>query len=176
MPGYNPQQVAHQVRNGNTVAVMIGDTIVAFAQTVGHQVPFGTEQLYGIGTSKPQEIQQLRVSPQISVDAFNLTAQGIKLLAGNVNLTYTLAGKQYELHIMDGSNNATLYTYVGCQAQNFAQAVPANAPIRDSISFLAMDVLDNKGNSIMDTGENAIDVGSALVAGAIAASNLGLAP
>ena len=153
---------------------MIGDEIVAFAKTTGHQYPFGTEQLYGIGTSMPQEIQQLRVSPQISVDSFNLTAQGIRRLAGGVNLTYTLAGKQFELHIMDGQTNSTLYTYVGCQAQNFAQSIPANAPVRDAISFLAMDVLDNQGNSILNTGENAIDIASSFVAGALAASNLGL--
>ena len=105
MPGYSPQQIANNVQNGNNVEIVLGDIAVMFAQTVGHQLSMGTEQLYGIGTSMPQEIQQLRVSPQISVDSFNLTAQGIRRLAGGVNLTYTLAGKQFELHIMYRSTN-----------------------------------------------------------------------
>lgn len=177
MPGFNPQKSANQARNGNTVSVLIGDTVIAFAQTVGHQLPMGAEQLYGIGSSKPQEVQQLRMSPQISLDMFALTARGQKLLTDNQNIAYILAGNQFELYILDGQSNTTIFSYVGCKAQNFAESIPANAPVRDTITFLAMDVLDPAGNSIMDTGENAMDIATlAAVAGAVATGgvNLGL--
>jgi hypothetical protein len=173
MPGFSPQVVANSARNANTVQVAIGQNIIAFAQTVGHQLPFGSEQLYGIGSSKPQEVQQLRMSPQISIDAFALTDVGENLLADNQNLSYLLAGNQFTIFVMDGlNNNAALYTYVGCKAQNFSESIPTNAPIRDTFTFLALDVLDPNGNSLMNTGENALAVAAAGVQAAGAALGL----
>lgn len=176
MPGFNQQQTANNARNGNTVAVVLGDQIIAFAQTVGHQLPFGTEQLYGIGSSKPQEIQQLRMSPQFSLDAFALTDAGQKVLQNGVNLSYILAGNQFTMHVQDGLTNTVMFSYVGAKCQNFSESIPANAPIRDSYSFLAMDVLDPDGNSVMDTGENAIDIAAAgvSIAANVIGNNLGV--
>jgi len=155
---------------------MLGDTIIAFAQTVGHQLPLGTEGLYGIGNSKPQEIQQLRMSPAFTLDSFELTDAGLTLLASNQRLEYLLAGKSYDMYVLDGNQNTILFAYVGAKAQNFAQNIPTNAPIRNSYSFLAMDVLDADGNSIMDTGDNALSIASAAASAGLAASNLGLSP
>ena len=178
MPGFAPTTQALSVRNGNSVAIVLGDQIIAFAQTAGHQLPFGTEQLYGIGSSKPQEIQQLRMSPQFSLDSFALTASGEQLLQGGVNLGYILAGSQFTMHVQDGLANppTVLYTYVGAKCQNFSESIPANAPVRDSYSFLALDVLDANGNSIMDDGNNAIQVASSAVsiAANIVGNNLGV--
>ena len=169
MPGYQATTQANTAQNANNVTVMIGNSVVAFAQTVGHQVGMGTEQLYGVGTSKPQEIQQLRMSPSIALDSFALTSVGINLLAGGVNLHYTLAGKIFELHVMDGLTNTILYTYVGCKAGGFSQSISTNSPVRDSITFLAMDVLNSSGQSIMDAGDNALAVIS--TAASVAAAN-----
>ena len=174
MPGFNQQQVANNVKNGNQVALMIGDQIVYFAQTVGHQYPFGTEQFYGIGSALPQEIQQLRVSPQISLDSFTLTQQGENLLQAGNDLNTILAGNAFDIHIFDGLTNTVVYTYVGCKAQNVAQSLPANAPARNSYSFLAMDVLDTAGNSVLNTGENAISIVSVLASAALAGGAIGL--
>lgn len=172
MPGFQGSQVANSARNGNTVAILVGDQPVAFAQTVGHQLPMGAEQLYGIGSAKPQEIQQLRMSPQITVDSFALTAAGLQLLSNNQNLAYLLAGNQFDLHVLAGKENTTLYTYTGCKAQNFAESIPTNAPIRDTFTFLAMDVLDPNGNSIMSLPDDALTIASA--AATAVANNLGL--
>jgi len=158
---------------------MLGDQVMWFAQTVGHQFSFGAEQLYGVGTSKPQEVQQLRVSPQITLDRFALTSQGITTLQAGQNLNYLLAGQVYDFHVYDGgvTPNVVLFTYVGCKCQNFSESVPANAPIRDSYSFLAMDVLDSNGDSILETGENALQIAGGVL-GAAAAGNgaIGLTP
>lgn len=163
MPGYSPQTIAQSVMNGNNVAVMLGDLVVAFAQTVGSQVSFGTEQLYGIGTARPQEVQQLRVSPSFSLDSFSLTAHGMTVLGGGQRLEYILAGKSFEMHVMDGVTNTVLYTYIGSKAQNMSHNIPANAPLRSTFAFLALDVLDNLGNSIIDAGDNAIAVAAETV-------------
>jgi hypothetical protein len=153
---------------------MLGDQIMYFAQTVGHQYPFGTEQLYGIGSALPQEIQQLRVSPQISLDSFALTTQGVNALQGGTDLNYILAGNVFDFHVYDGLTNTIKFTYVGCKCQNFAQSIPTNAPLRDTYSFLAMDVLNAQGNSILNTGENAISIATAVASTALAAGSLGI--
>lgn len=174
MPGYAPEQIANSVLNANNVAVLIGDTTVAFAQTSGHQIAMGAEQLYGIGTAKPQEVQQLRMSPAFSVDTFSLTSAGLTLLANGQRLEYLLAGNSFDMVVLDGTTNTALFTYVGCKAQNMGQNIPANAPIRSSFSFLALDVLDNEGNSIMNAGDNAIAVASQAASLIAAGSGLGV--
>jgi hypothetical protein len=178
MPGFNAKQSAPQVRTGNMVAVAIGQNIIGFAQTVGHNLPMGTEQLYGIGSSKPQEIQQLRMSPSVTLDSFALTQNGLDLQAGGQNLSYILAGNQFDIYVLDGLNNdTTVYVYVGCKCQSFGESIGANTPVRDTYSFLAMDVLDPNGNSIMDTGQNALLVATAAaVAGNAVQGALGLSP
>ena len=174
MPGFNAAPVANNVQNGNQVAVQLGDQVVFFAQTVGHSYPFGTEQLYGVGSALPQEVQQLRVAPQVTLDSFALTAAGTAALQGGVNLNYILAGNQFDIHFLDGLTTTVKYTYTGCKCQNFAESIPANAPSRDSYSFLAMDVLDASGNSVLNTGENALQVASAAALSLANAGGLGI--
>lgn len=176
MPGYNAKTLSQNVLNGNNVAVMLGDLVVAFAQTVGHQVPMGTEGLYGIGNAKPQEIQQLRMAPAFTLDNFALTATGLTLLANGQRLEYLLAGQSFDMHVVDGLTNTVVLTYVGAKAQNFAQNIPTNAPIRDTFSFLALDVLNANGQSIMDDGNNAFSIAAAGASAGLAVTNLGLGP
>jgi hypothetical protein len=175
MPGFQPQPVASNVQTGNQVAVLLGDQIVYFAQTVGHQFPFGAEQLYGIGSALPQEIPQLRISPQISLDSFALTTQGEATLQSGVSLSYILAGNSFDFHVYDGLTNTVRFTYVGCKCQNFAGSIPTNTPSRNSYSFLAMDVLDSKGNSVLNTGENALSIATTAASAALAAGQIGAA-
>jgi hypothetical protein len=174
VPGFNNVPVSNNVRNGNGVAAMMGDNIVFFAQTVGHQYPFGTEGLYGVGSALPQEIQQLRVSPQISLDTFALTTQGVNSLQGGQNLNYLLAGQAFDFHVYDGLTQTVIFTYVSCKCQNFAESVPANAPVRDTYSFLAMDVLNANGDSILNTGENALAIPAVAAAALSVAGAIGL--
>lgn len=157
---------------------MLGDILVAFAQTVGHQLPMGTEGLYGIGNAKPQEIQQLRMAPAFTLDTFELTEAGLALLSNNQRLEYILAGQSFEMHVLEFVSGAyhVLFSYVGAKAQNLAQNIPTNAPIRTTFSFLALDVLDHLGNSIMDGGGNALSIATAATSAGLAATNLGLAP
>lgn len=137
---------------------MVGDLVVAFAQTSGGQISFGTEQLYGVGTALPQEVQQLRVSPSFSLDAFSLTANGLTVLGAGQRLEYILAGKSFDMHVIDGITNTTLYSFISAKAQNVSLSVPANAPLRTTYAFLALDVTDIFGNSIINAGDNAIAI------------------
>jgi hypothetical protein len=158
VPGYNPQTIALNVQNGNQVAIMLGDLLVSFAQTCSTQISFGTEQLYGIGTALPQEVQQLRISPSFSLDSFSLTAAGLTILSNNQRLEYLLAGKSFEMHVLDGLTNTVMFSYVGAKAQNVGLSIPTNAPLRSTYAFLALNVLDPFGNSIINDGLNLISV------------------
>lgn len=157
MPGYNPQQLAYNVRNGNSVAILIGDLTVAFAQTVSHSFGFGTEGIYGVGTAKPQEIQQLKNAPTVTVDTFALTAAGVSLITAGQTLPALLANNSFSVCIVDGISNKAQLTYVGCVCSDFNESIGANRPVTDTITFLAMDVLNPDGVSILN-GPNAIQV------------------
>lgn len=167
---FNQQQLAQRARNANSVTVMIGDQVLGFAQTTSHSMDYGTQGFYGVGSAMPQEIQQLRAAPQITIDSFALTDIGLKVLGYPANLASILANQQFDMHIVDGASGDPIFTYVGCVAQNFAENIPANQPISDSITFLAMDVLDVSGQSIMNAG-NAYPIPSA---GATGANALGI--
>lgn len=159
MPGFNQQQLNYSAQNANSVMVLIGTLSVAFAQTVSHSFDFGTEGFYGVGSAMPQEIQQLRVSPQITIDSFALTAAGEDALSDGTTLAALIANNSFNFFIVDNDGN-TLFTYVGGVASNFNQNIPANQPITDAITFLCMDVLGVSGLSLLNTGGNAYSVAS----------------
>lgn len=151
MPSYNQQTLNYAAQNANAVKIMIGTTVIAYAQTTTHSVDMGAQQLYGIGSTNPQEVQQLRMSPQLSLEFFELTDAGIALLGTGKRLVYTLANTQVDVYIVNGTTGAPSYTYVGCTANNFSETIATNAIIMDSVSFLALDVLDNTGTSILQS-------------------------
>ena len=155
MPGFTPQQLQLNARNANMSLILIGDQPIAYAQTVSHSFDLGLETLYGIGTAKPQELQQLRDSMQITIDNFDLTSNGLALIQGsNIPLSSLIANNSFNISVVDGVTNNSLFTYVGCVATNFNQHIGSNQPITDAISFHAMDVLDATGESILN-GPNA---------------------
>lgn len=173
MPGFNQQQLNNQARNANTVTIMVGDQIIAFAQTTSHTFGYGAEQLYGIGSMKPQEVQQLRAAPSITLDYFALTAIGEQLLQGNQNFAYILSNNQFNIHVIDGTTNNVMFTYVGCVASNYSENIATNAIITDAITFLALDVLDDNGNSLLQGNSVFSIASSAAAAAAGVASSLG---
>ena len=157
MPGFNPQQLSYDVRSGNTSLLLIGDQPIAFAQTVTHSFDFGTETFYGVGSAKPQEIQQLRVQPRVTVDTLALTSQGAAIIQSGQTLVGLLANNSFNICIVDGVTNTATFTYVGSVAADFSESVPMNRPITDAITFLALDVLDASGVSILN-GPNVLTV------------------
>lgn len=152
MPAFNQQQLSYKARNSNSVTILIGDQPIGFAQTASHTFDFGAEQLYGIGSAMPQEVQQLRVSPTITLDNFALTQQGLTSLGYPANLAVILSNNSFNFFVVDGQSGQALFTYVGCVASNFNENIPANRPITDAITFLAMDVLGSNGQSILNQG------------------------
>lgn len=149
MPGFNNQQLKYQVQSGNSVVVLLGDEVIAYCQTSRNTVDFGTEFLYGIGTAKPEEIQQLRFAPTITVTSFLLTKQGITALNYPSTLLGVLANNSFNMSVVDADGN-TLFTYIGCVCNTYDQTVPVNSIITQDLSFNALDVLDQTGISVLN--------------------------
>jgi hypothetical protein len=158
MPGFNPAPLAYRAENANDVVVLIGDQPIAFAQNVTHRIGFGNEVLYGVGSAKPQEIQQLKIGPEVTLDNFALTSLGSTLIQGGTNFASIIANNQFNFCVAN-ANGTVLYTYVGCVARDFSETIAANRPITDAITFDAMDVLDQTGQSIL-SGPNAFTIAS----------------
>jgi hypothetical protein len=147
---------------------------VGFAQTVSHSFDFGTEGLYGVGTSLPQEIQQLRTAPQITIDSFALTQKGLQTLGYPANIASILSNTEFNFYIVDGQSQEALYTYVGGVASNFNENIPANRPITDAITFLCIDVLDSSGQSIINSPTTNAYQAPAVGANILGPANLGV--
>ena len=160
MPAFNQTQLNPSARTANMALILVGDQPVAFAQTVNHSLEFGLETFYGIGSAKPQEIQQLRDSMQITIDNFDLTTNGMALIQdNNTPLSSILSNNSLNISVVDGTTNVSLFTYVGCVSANFSQAISTNQPITDAYTFHALDILDQTGQSILD-GPNAYSITS----------------
>lgn len=171
MPGFNPQQLNSRALSGNQVAVLMGDQIFAFAQTVTHSLEMGTSAQYGIGSALPQEIQQLRVQPQITITAFALTAFGLSVAGQNSGIIAVLANNQFNFTIHDAQGNI-LYVYVGGVCSNFNENIPTNQIVTDTLSFLCLDVYDDSNQSVLNVGGA---LGSSSGGGAqVGASGLGV--
>ncbi len=160
MPGFNQEALNYSVQNGNSVTILLGDQEIGFGQTTNLTSDFGTEGLYGIGTAKPQEIQQLKFTPQVSIDNFMLTANGLKILGYPSSMLAVLANNSFNLTVMDASGTP-IVSFVGSVAQSQNITIPANQPITESLGFLAMDVLDPTGVSVLNSN-SALKVASTL--------------
>jgi hypothetical protein len=155
VPGYNQQQLNYKVLNGNACSLMIGDQLIGFAQTVSPSIDMGAEGLYGIGSAKPQEIQQLRFTNSITLDKFKLTDEGVAFFGGSTDLATILAYNQFNIFMLDNAGVAFL-SYVGAVAGTNNTSISSNQPITEGVSFLALDVLDKDGNSVLNS--NSADV------------------
>lgn len=154
MPGYNQQQLLYKVQNANACSILIGDVVVGFGQTMAPTMDFGTEGIYGIGSPKPQEIQQLRFSNVITLDKYRLTKEGEAFFGVTTPLWTLLANNYFDFFLLDENGDAFL-AYVGAVAQNNNLSINANTPLTEGMSFLALDVLDSQGQSVLNS--NAAD-------------------
>jgi len=157
MPGFNAQAIVAKVRSGNAVAILVGDVPVGFGQTSTHALGFGLESFYGIGSARPQENQQLKYDPNITLSSLQLTTAGLNYFGYTSTWLQILINTELNISLIDASGNP-IVTYVGCTAKSYSSNVPANAPITEDVDFAALDVLDPNGISILNNGVDALAV------------------
>ena len=150
MSSFQQQQLNYKVQNANAVECLLGDVTIAFCQTTTLSDSMGAEQLYGIGSALVQEIQQLKLSPSLTIDYFELTPEGYAFLGYPSTLAEVLANSEFNFSIF-GAAGVPILTYVGCVAGDYNSNISANQPVTSSISFLAMDILNPLGQSILNS-------------------------
>lgn len=155
MATYNQQQLLYKVQNANACSILVGDVVVGFGQTTAPSIDYGTEALYGVGSAKPQEIQQLRFSNVITLDKYRLTKEGESFFGVTTPLWTLLANNYFDMFLLDETGEAFL-AYVGSVAQNNNLNVAANSPLTEGMSFLSLDVLDSNGVSVLNS--NSADI------------------
>jgi len=148
MPGFNATALNYKVRNGNAVVIMVGDQLIGFGQSSTNGVDFGADPLYGIGSSLPGEIQQLKILPSVSMSALQLTTAGLAALGQPTTWLEVIANTQMDFHIVDG-DGTTLLTYKSATCGSYSSDISANQPITEQTSWNALDVLDTNGSSVL---------------------------
>lgn len=148
MPGYNPTQLLYKVQNANACSIQIGEQLIGFGQTASTGIDMGGEGLYGIGNQKPQEIQQLKFTLNFTLDRFKLTAEGSAFF-GSTDLNLILANNSFNIFLLDTDGSAFL-SYVGAVSTSTNVNIAANQPLTEGTSFLALDVLDPDGVSVLN--------------------------
>lgn len=161
MPAYNQTQLLYKVQNANACSIMVGDLVIGFGQTMAPSIDMGAEGLYGIGSAKPQEIQQLKFTNTITLDRYLLTKEGEAFFGVATPLWALLANNYFDFFLLDPDGTAFM-AYVGAVAQNNNMNIAANTPITQAMSFLALDVLDSTGLSVLNS--NAVDLFNPLAA------------
>jgi hypothetical protein len=149
MPGYSQKTLNYKVANGNAVVIQFGDQVVGFAQSSVHGVDFGSDALYGIGSSLPGEIQQLKILPTLSLDTLMLTETGLQAFNQPSTWLEILANTQLDFHIIDGATGDVILTYKNATAGSYSSTIPANQPITETMQFNALDVWDSNGDSVL---------------------------
>jgi len=148
MPGFNAKTAVYKAENGNNIVILVGDQIIGFAQSSNYGIDFGAEGIMGIGSALPQEIQQLKISPTVSLSNMMLTAAGISALGSPQTWLSVLANTQLDFAFVRG-DGTVMVNFISCTAGSYATDVPANQVLTEQTSFLAMDVTDNNGNSLL---------------------------
>jgi hypothetical protein len=159
MPSFNQQQLLYKVQNANAVSIMIGSQLIGFGQTMATGLDLGAEGLYGIGSAKPQEIQQLKFTNTITLDRFKLTEEGLAFFGVTADLVSIIAFNSFNFFLLDNEGDAFL-SYVGAVAGSQNLNIATNQVVTEGISFLALDVLDSSGVSVLNS--NSADVFNAL--------------
>lgn len=155
MPGFNAQAIVAKIRTGNGVAILVGDVPVGFGQTSSQTLALNLERFFGIGSKKVQEQQQLRFEPSITLDTFQLTQAGLTFFGYSSTWIDLLVNTQLNIAVVDQNGNSIL-TFVACSASDYTASVPANQPVTEATTFMAMDIWDASGTSILNDGASAI--------------------
>ncbi len=178
---FNANELKYSVRNANSCMIMIGDQPVGFGQSSSWDFGIETQPLFQIGSIKPQDIQQLKVTPSINIDMLMLTATGMKLAGYPQDISYYIMNNSFNIAVLDApsaTNNGSLtntgnqitsilYLFVNCTASSFNFSIPANQVVSETLSFYAEDVFDSTGKNSLLSSNSAYQLAKTSVASAI---------
>jgi hypothetical protein len=182
---YAPIPALYRARNGNQCIIFVGATPIAFAEAFDFTIDYGAQQVYGIGSEKPQDLQQLKFAPRFSLRSIELTTQGQLLVgSGQANLRNYLGNNYFNVGVFTADDSIIDLTFLMAMATSVRTTIPANGLVTDTFDCLAMDVINELGQSLagnplltnaLGTPSVAVGVGEA-AAGIATAAGLAATP
>lgn len=128
--------VANQtVHTGNTVYLMIRNTVIGRAQSVSAERQFGTTGVYEIGSIMPKEHVYLRYEGTLTVERFRMKRQALS------DLGYAALGEEVlqmdilDIVMMDNLTSEVLIAYRGCSIISYSENFNANEISSESSQF-----------------------------------------
>lgn len=147
--GYTPIPAVYRARNGNQCVIFVGTTPIAFAEAFDFTIDYGAQQVYGIGSEKPQDLQQLKFAPRFSLRSIELTAEGVGLVgSGQNNLRNYLGNNYFNVGVFTADDAIIDLAFLMAMATSVRTTIPANGLVTDTFDCLAMDAINVLGLSL----------------------------
>ena len=147
---YKASPLSYSVQNSNSVSVLVGSVPVAFGQSVEWGISFGTVQIKGIGTVKPQEILQDNLTATVTIRSLVMVPSLLYPNAAPSAYASILGSGTQTINIaLTGNSPADLLYFTDCTCDQFLVSLRTNKPLTQQFTFLAMDVLDQFGISVL---------------------------
>lgn len=120
-------QANQSVHTGNTVLLMIGNTVVGRAQGVDARRSFGTEGVYEIGDIMPQEHVYNKYEGSVTIERFFVKKGNLKSLGFGALGAEVLNLDVLDIVIVDKATKNVIRAYRGCSIQDYSENFRANA-------------------------------------------------
>lgn len=136
-------QANQSVHTGNTVLLMIANTIVGRAQGVSAQRSFGTEGIYEIGSIMPAEHVYNRYEGSVTIERYFMKKKTL------YDLGFTALGEEVlqrdilDIVVVSKINNEIVRAYRGCSIVDYSENFPVNAIAGENATFNYLKASDS---------------------------------
>lgn len=136
-------QANQSVHTGNTVLLMIANTIVGRAQGVNAQRSFGTEGIYEIGSIMPAEHVQNRYEGTVTLERYYMKKKTLVDL-GFVRLNEDILQQDVlDIVIVDKLTHEIIRAYRACTLIDHTENFPVNAIAGENATFAYLKASDS---------------------------------
>lgn len=136
-------QANQTVHTGNTVLLMVANTIVGRAQGVNAQRSFGTEPIHEIGTIMPVEHVQNRYEGTVTLERYFMKKKTL------VDLGFARLGEDIlqqdvlDIVVVDKLTHEIIRAYRACTLMDHSENFPVNAIAGENATFAYLKASDS---------------------------------
>jgi|SRR5690606_9387517 len=136
-------QANQTVHTGNTVLLMVANTIVGRAQGVNAQRGFGTEPIHEIGTIMPVEHVQNRYEGTVTLERYFMKKKTL------VDLGFARLGEDIlqqdvlDIVVVDKLTHEIIRAYRACTLMDHSETFPVNAIAGENATFAYLKASDS---------------------------------
>lgn len=136
-------QANQTVHTGNTVLLMVANTIVGRAQGVNAQRSFGTEPIHEIGTIMPVEHVQNRYEGTVTLERYFMKKKTL------IDLGFARLGEDIlqqdvlDIVVVDKLTHEIIRAYRACTLMDHSENFPVNAIAGENATFAYLKASDS---------------------------------